>query len=87
MFCASPTESIIRRENSREKASFGVSLRLHRRLGQAGEDGSQGLAQRIHRRALTATAAGRIKIQQAKGDLDCGDFPQAKSAMYSFGMS
>jgi transcriptional regulator of aromatic amino acid metabolism len=50
-------------------ARFRVSLCLHLRVCWAGEDRGQGRAQRVHRRALTAAAAGLRNHPAGKGRL------------------
>ena len=50
-------------------ARFRVSLRLHLRVGWAGEDRGQGRAQRVYRRALTAAAAGPREHPAGEGRL------------------
>ena len=60
VFCTNPIESIAWSGRCWNE-TFGCSLRLHLSFGQAGEDRGQGRAQRVHRRALTPPAAGRIQ--------------------------
>ena len=49
--------------------TFGVSLGLHLRDRQAGEERSPGRAERVHRQSLDAARSpAASKIRQAKGD-------------------